>query len=113
MEYQTAMNRAVITLFVFGLLFAGLEGVADAAGTVESHDAHELHLPAAHAVDVHDHDHDGEEAHSHFCHCTVHGAALFLEPAILDYCKTDPGIRRYQMLASSPGDPPLLRPPII
>ncbi len=109
------MNRAVFSMFVCGLMFAGLEGAVDAAGLVapsELHDAHDLHAPFTHAADAHDHADDGEKAHGHFCHCTVHGAALLPDLAALNFSKADCARRHKRVQASSRGDPPLLRPPI-
>ena len=109
------MNRVVITMFVCGLVFAGFEGAADAVGLVvpsELHDAHDLHSQFAHAADAHDHADDGEEEHGHYCHCTVHGAALLPDLAELNFSKADCGGRPHRVQASSRGDPPLIRPPI-
>ena len=94
-------------MLVCGLMFAGFERVAEAAGPgapSELHDAHDLHAEFGH-------DDDGEEAHAHFCHCTVHGAALLLELAELNFSKADCSRRPYRIQTSSRGDPPPLRPP--
>jgi hypothetical protein len=107
------MNRVVFILFVCGLLFAGFEGAADAAGLVILSESHDVHARLAYAADAHEHSDDGEESHGHFCHCTVHGVALFLELAELDFSSAGRSRCPYRMQASSRGDPPLLRPPIV
>lgn len=108
------MNKLVFIMFACGLMFAGFEGAADAAGLAiptEQHDAHDLHAQFAHVADEHDHADDGEDAHGHYCHCAVHGAALLLDLAELTFSKADCRSCPTQVQTSSRDDPPPLPPP--
>ena len=105
------MTRTILITVFVSILFAGFESAADAAGFVvnsgheSSHEAHGL----AHSDS---HEHDGENNDDeHFCHCSVHAAALI--PFIVACTADDKFVssNHYDDRFSSLEDPPLLRPP--
>ena len=105
------MTRTILIAVFVSIVFAGFESAADAAGFVvdSGHESgHEVH-GSAHS-DSHEHDgenHDGE----HFCHCTVHAAAIIPSIVVCTAEEIFVSSSRYDDRFSSLVDPPLLRPP--
>jgi hypothetical protein len=112
------MTRAILISAFASIIFAGFEGAADAAnpdiagGKVDGHEVH----GSAH-IDRHEHDGNGHEddgddhEDDHFCHCSVHAAALLstvVSPATEERSDSS---SRYDDRFPSLVDPPLLRPP--
>jgi len=106
------MTRTILILVLIGMMLAGFEGAADAAGPEMPHGqdhGHEFH-GSAHANnheqgDVADYD-------DHFCHCGMHAVALL--PVIVTPVaqKSSRPNTRLDRRVSSLAGPPLLRPPI-
>ena len=106
------MTKRIIISLIFSILCAGFEGASDGAGPeiggsqVNSHEVHG-------SPHFDNHEHDGDSQHDdHFCHCSVHAAALLFT---VEYSATKERsvLRgRYDDHFSSLADPPLLRPPI-
>ena len=110
------MSKAIVIFVCVSLVFAGLEGAAEAATFDDSgHDAgHELH-GAGHTADHdhnHDHEHDGDEDHEgHFCHCSLHALALLYAPIKTSMPKTYIATGRYELRIPFRAPTPPLRPP--
>lgn len=105
------MTRTILIIVLIGMLLAGFEGAADAAGpemTVGQDHGHEFHG----SIHVESHEQgDAADHEDHFCHCGVHAVALLsvvITPVIRKSSK--PSARHDRRVASL-ASPPLLRPP--
>jgi hypothetical protein len=112
------MTRAILFSVFVSIIFAGYEGATDAAGpdiAGSKVDGHEVH-GSAH-IDSHEHDGDGHEHEGdghqddHFCHCSVHAAALLSTVVSSATEERSASSTRYDDHFSSLVEPPLLRPP--
>jgi hypothetical protein len=107
------MKKSILFSVFVSLIFAGFESAADAAGAVVTTDrdsGHEVH-GSAHSES---HEHDGaDHDEDHFCHCSVHAAAI-VSCAVAGLADNrSVSLIRYAVRFSSLVDPPLLRPPNI
>lgn len=105
------MTKAILVSVFFSIMCASFEGASDGAGPdVEGSqvNGHEVH-GSAH-TDNHEHDSDSQQD-DHFCHCSVHAAALLytIVSSVTEERSVSPS--RYDDRFSSLVDPPLLRPP--
>jgi len=105
------MTRPILISVLLGIIFAGFEAAVDAAGPgieADQDNGHEMH-GSAHA-DNHEHDDDSHHD-DHFCHCSVHAAALLSTVFIAATEERSVSSNRYVDRFSTLTDPPLLRPP--
>jgi hypothetical protein len=105
------MVRSILITVLVSIIFAGFESAADSAGPmVESGHAgiHEVHT----SPHMSGHEHDGDDHDDeHFCHCSVHTAAIFSIDAICPLEERSVAPTGCDNRFSSLADPPLLRPP--
>lgn len=105
------MTRIILNFVFTGMILAGFEGAADAAGSAlaDSQDhGHEIHG----SIHADSHEHNGESDHDdHFCHCGVHAAALLCVAVTSGCNERYVSSDRYDSRFSSLIAPPLLRPP--
>ena len=107
------MKRSILFSVFVSIIFAGFESAADAAGAVANTDrdsGHEVH-GSAHSES---HEHDGaDHDEEHFCHCSVHAAAIASCEVAGSADNRSVSLSHYAVRFSSLVDPPLLRPPNI
>ncbi len=105
------MTRPILILALLGIIFAGFEGVADAAGLdfeASQDNGHEVHGTAH----VDSHEYDGDSHHDdHFCHCSVHAAAILSTVIVSATKERSVWPNRYDSRFPTLVAPPLLRPP--
>ena len=105
------MTRPILILVSLGIIFAGFEGAADAAGLdfeASRDNGHEVHG----TIHVDSHEHDGDSHHDdHFCHCSVHAAAILCTVFVSAPEERFVSTNRYDGRFSTLVAPPLLRPP--
>lgn len=105
------MTKPILISVIFSIICAGIEGASDSAGPdiegsqVNGHEVHGM----AH-IDSHEHDPDSDHD-DHFCHCSVHAAALLSAVVYSATEERSVSPSSYDDHFSSLVDPPLLRPP--
>jgi hypothetical protein len=112
------MTRAILISVFVSIIFAGYEGATDAAspdiagGTADGHEVHgSIHIDShEHDGDNHEHDGDGHQD-DHFCHCSVHAAALLSTDVSFATEERSTSSSRYDDQYSSLVDSPRRRPP--
>ena len=110
------MRRSILFSVFVSVVFAGIESATDAAAAVvdaDQYNVHEIHGSAhseSHEHDGADHD-DADHDEDHFCHCSVHTAALLSCGIAFTAENRSVSSSYYETRFSSLADPPLLRPP--